>query len=345
MTKKLDYVIAQTKGQTKPFLMQVVQLESDYTVVGMLENNRRTKAQTVMVKPKEILLNLGPNPMPGKVYNIDVSNLYRKSFNHDWWGAVHFYTKLDAAVVKLLRNGLDRTAEILEKHKLAPFVEVFETEIRAKKGKYAGMYVHRPKDNASVVWYAPEWTAGDSKAMDYVILHEFGHVVRFNGLKGAVKLRQKWLRLYQESIKPVVVPAKAHAHLWTALSTAHNNDAELPFGEALKDLSAEDEKNHRALKVILKWIKQVHKVGPKELSLAWSAGDMKYLKSVWPESAIDSSDLTPVISEYATKNMEELFAECFAMYMSKIKLPEAYVDLMEKSLSYAKATIGSEVNE
>jgi hypothetical protein len=40
-----------------------------------------------------------------------------------------------------------------------------------------------------------------------------------------------------------------------------------------------------------------------------------------------------------TKNVEELFAETFAFYMQKTKLPDEYVELMEESLSWAKAAI------
>lgn len=39
----------------------------------------------------------------------------------------------------------------------------------------------------------------------------------------------------------------------------------------------------------------------------------------------------------ATLNVKELFAECFAFYMTKRKLPEKVVKLLEKSISYAKA--------
>lgn len=39
----------------------------------------------------------------------------------------------------------------------------------------------------------------------------------------------------------------------------------------------------------------------------------------------------------ATMNSKELFAECFAFYMTKKKLPEPIVKLMERSISYGKA--------
>lgn len=341
MTNKNDYLIAQVKGTQKPFLAQVVQVEEDGTLMCVLEQDRRSKLRNVEVRPKEIVVNLGPTPPAGKVYNIDVSNLYRRTLHHDWWGPIHFYTKLDKETLSMFKNSLDRTAKVLDKHKLAPFTELFETEVRAKRGKYAGMYLHKPKVK-HLVWYAPDWAQLDSPTMDYVIFHEMGHVVRYNGVKGGVKLRQKWLRLYQESIKPVVIPVKATTQLWTKLRQAASADPECSFSEAVKTLSSEEDKNDRALKVILKWIKQVHHVGLKELNLAWEAEDVSYLKSVWPESSIDSSDLSPVVSEYATKSMEELFAECFAFYMSKKELPDTYLSLMEKSLSYAKATVGSD---
>ena len=38
----------------------------------------------------------------------------------------------------------------------------------------------------------------------------------------------------------------------------------------------------------------------------------------------------------STKNVEELFAECFALYCQRKKLPQAFVELLEDSLSRAK---------
>ena len=333
-----DYVVAQQKDG-KPFLVQVTQVE-DGTFSGILEMDRRVERKFIELKTKDVMVNLGPTPKPGKVYNIDVSNLYRTSVNHDWWGSIHFYVKLDKAILKLLRNSLDRTAKVLDKAGLEAFVDKSDIEIRAPKGKWAGMYHHNPKQR-SLTWYAPEKCGGAADIMDYIVYHEFGHCVRFNGVTGN-KIRQKWLRLYQKSIKPVVIPSKACDAMWKKLEEQQDADDEVGFGEALHNISGEDEKYERALKVILKWLKQVQHLRPKDLDLAWKARDLEYLRDVWPTSAIDSSDLKPEVSEYATVNVEELFAECFAFHFTKKQIPSSYEDLLDKSISYAKAAVTKE---
>lgn len=334
--EKQDYVIAQGK-QKAPYLFQVTQVDGK-TISGVLEQDRRKKPTPIEISKKDVIVNLGPEPRSGKVYGIDVSNIYRKAFNHDWWGPIYFYVKPDAPTMKVLRTGLDRTAEVLEKKKLTDFVELFSTEIRAKQGKYAGMYHHNPKQG-STVWYAPECSQGSQTTMNYVIFHEFGHAVRYNGLSAAVKLRQKWLRLYQKSIKPIVVPAKALSSVHDQLIEQRQSDDGIGFTEAMRNVASVDEKHAKVVKVLNEWFKKIHHVGAKELGLAWQADDLSYINKLWPTAPIDTSDLNPIISEYATRNVEELFAETFAFYMQKTKLPDEYVELMEESLSWARTAV------
>lgn len=334
---KNDYVIAQGK-QKSPYLFQVTQVDGKL-ISGTLEHDRRKKLTPVEVHKRDVLVNLGPEPKPGKVYGIDVSNLYRKAVQHDWWGSIYFYVKPDPETLKVLRKSLDRTAEILDKKKLSPFVELFDTEIRAKTGKYAGMYKHNPKAG-NTVWYTPEWAQNSPMTMNYVILHEFGHVVRYNGLSSAVKLRQKWLRLYQKSIKPTVIPSKALEAVHRQLIEQRQADDGVTFQEAMKNVASLDEKYVKPVKVIAEFFKKVHHIGPKELGLAWKAEDLSYISKLWPHTAIDTSDLNPIISEYSAKSVEELFAEAFAFRMQGKELPDQYVELLDESLSYAKANVG-----
>lgn len=328
-----DFVIVQ-EPQKRAALLQVTSVDTK-TFSGILEQDRRKAYREIELSRKHVVVNLGPKPVPGNVYNIDVSNIYQKTISHEWWGSLHFYTRLEPAIMKTLRGSLDKTADRLTKLGFSAFADLFEVEIRAKKGKYAGMYQHRP--GQSLLWFAPEWAQGSPAVMDEVLYHEFGHAVRFNGLSEATKIRQKWLRLYQQSIRPVTIPEKAFRSMLSHLKGQRDSDDEISFGEALKAFAAQSPKAEKTVDVLKTWLRQVPHLSTKELSLAWVAEDYDYLESVWPKASVDSSELSPVISEYATKNVEETFAECFAQYCLKKKLPEAYHSLMEKSLSIAKA--------
>lgn len=328
--KEKDYVIAQLNSG-RPFLGLVDSIKNDYYTI-IPDELRYRELRKVDVYKRDILIRLGRDPKPGKVYGVDVSNVYRKSINHDAWGPIHFFTKPDKEVLQRLRLGLDYTAKKLDKAGLLGFTDCFQTEIRVKKGKYAGVYQHK-KDNQSLVWYAPE-CADTQENMNYVIFHEYGHVLRFNGLHRS-KARARWQRLFLESIAPVVVSKKVLTSLLDHLIDTADS-TELGLGQVLKEYTAEDESLIVSIKALLRWIKQIHHVSPKDLQVLWDAADVNTIKSLWPTSSIDTSELSPVVTEYATKNVEELFAESFALYMNGVKLPKHVTSLLEKSLSEIK---------
>lgn len=326
--KPNDYLIAQAKG-TRPFLAQVKEVtEEGYVVIP--DNLRYREETEATIYKRDVLIRLGPEPKPGKVYGVDVSNIYRKSITHDVWGPIHFFVKLDKEKMKMLRLGLDMTAKKLEKMGLTHYMALFQTEIRAKKGKYAGMY-HHEKDGKSRTWYAPE-VAADQKAMNSVIFHEYGHVLRFNGLT-RVKARARWQRLFQQSIAPVVVSHKYLNNLLDHLLEQSDNGSDASLSSVLKTYIEDDEAGAAALKALQRWMRQVHHISPKEISVLWSAGDKDTLKSLWPKSTVDTSKLAPILTDYATKNVEELFAEAFMHHALGSKLPASIQKLLDKSLS------------
>lgn len=327
--KEKDYLIAEVKGG-KPFLAQVKEI-ADKSMIVILDHQRYQEERTIEITKRDILVRLGENPKPGKVYGVDVANVYRKSINHEFWGPIHFFVKPADEVLKRLKIGLDFTANKLDKMGYREYTTRFQTEIRAKKGKYAGMYLHRP-DNKSLIWYAPEM-AEDQKTMNYIVFHEFGHVLRFNGLN-RVKARAKWQKLFQQSIAPIVVSRKwldgLHAHV------KDSADAEASLGSIIKDYQKDEEETAAYLKALSRWFKQVHHISPRDLQVLWEAGDLETIDSLWPTNSIDTSKLSPLITEYATKNVEETFAESFAFYMMDMKLPAHVERLLEKSLTIVK---------
>jgi hypothetical protein len=324
-----DYLIAEVKGG-KPFLAQVKEID-EKTLTVTPDHQRYAEERTIEITKKDILVRLGPNPKPGKVYGVDVANVYRKSISQEFWGMLHFFVKPEKEVMNRLKVGLDFTANKLDKMGLREYTTRFQTEIRAPKGKYAGMYLHRP-DNKSLVWFAPG-KSEDQKTMNYIIFHEFGHVLRFNGLN-RVKARAKWQRLFQQSIAPIVVSKKYLGGL-----LAHVKDsaeAEASLGSIIKDFQKDEDETAAYLKALSRWFRQVHHVGPRDLQVLWEANDLETIESLWPQSSIDTSKLSPIITEYACKSTEEFFAESFAYYMMGMKLPAHVERLLEKSLTLIK---------
>lgn len=327
--KEQDYLIAQVHGG-KPFLAQVKEID-EKTLVVIPDHLRYAEERTIEITKRDILVRLGPTPKPGKVYGVDVSNVYRKSISHEFWGLIHFFVKPEKEVMTRLKLALDFTGEKLDKMGFREYTTKFQTEIRAKKGKYAGMYLHRP-DDKSLVWFAPEM-GDDQKVMNYIVFHEFGHVLRMNGLR-SVKTRARWQRLFQQSVAPVVVSKKYLAGLLAHIKDSGESESSL--GSIIKEFQKDEEETAAYLKALSRWFRQVHHISPRELQVLWEAHDLETLESLWPTSSIDTSKLSPLITEYATKNVEETFAESFAFYMMGMKLPAHVEKLLEKSLSLIK---------
>ncbi len=309
----------------KPFLFKIKAVGEDLLVIP--EKDRQYVENTISVKKSDVVAYLGLKPHPGKVLGCDTTNLFIKTIEHDFWGPINFFVRQDKDTMKSLRESLDRTGSRLTKLGLAKVTENLVTDIRAKQGKYAGMYRHN-RDGRNVIWYAPIW-AESAELLDYVVYHEFGHAVRHNAVTN-LSIRGQWQKLYQRSIKPTVVDKKTVREI---LDTILESEDRLP--EVLKDFVKDDDEKVLQVKAILRWIKQIHKIGTKELDLLKQV-DTQTLISVWPDRQVDTNLLAPIVSDYSTVNVEELFAESFAFYCMRKTLPERVTSLLEKTLSVAK---------
>lgn len=307
---------------------------------GTIESERKgLVVNTVEATNDQVLLNLGSDPDPGKVYGLDLTNRFRRCIEHPFWGNVLLFTRLETETLKLVKASLDRTAKKIEKLGLEHYTSLIDTHLVAKQGKWAGKYYHRPpksetEDSAHYVAYAPEFAANDAKIMDYVVFHEFGHVVRYNGVLGK-KLRVKWLKEYTRSIADFEITKTELKEVFDFLENCI--DQEVSLGKVLRDFIAEDESHAPWIKAILRWFKEVHHLSPKDLSVLWDSQDLSSIKELWPTRSIDTSTLAPVVSDYACVNVEELFAEAFAFYCVGKKLPSRITQLVEASIQYAKA--------
>lgn len=324
-----DYVVCQEK-KGKPWLARVHHVGND-TLEVVPEKGVQHKWRSVTVEPSQVVVNLGSKPYGGQVYGCDTNNLYRKTIDHEFWGQIHFFIKPDKTTLKVLSRGLDDAAKIVDKLKLGDFTSVFDTEIRAKKGKWAGMYRHSKKGRHTV-WYAPEWAQNSRSTMENVVLHEFGHVVRFNGVTD-VRLRAKWVSMFQNSIANIEVTEKHLDSLLKDLKSASPEEGS--FQGTLK--LVQEDMPVRAKKALLEWLRQTHKLQGRDLEVLWKSDHMDKIEEYWPTHIVDTHDLKPIVSEYACVNPEELFAESFAMHAQGKVLPKKVVALLEHSLEVARS--------
>lgn len=331
------YIIGRLRLNDNKFRIFYGKLEtvSKGIAYGMYEKDMHIKSQRkgFEIPVKDILLDLGTDtPHPGKIYGIDVAHRFHGRRAHDFFGPIAFFYKPKKNVSELLWTAFDDAAKALEKAKLPQPEDdstIWEVCGPEPKSKWAGFYKHSSNVEKMPHRFSikPESVPLNSTDVMYVILHEYAHWLHANHLT-STKLNAAWIRLFNTSIKVQVIPrAKANQLLDTMLS---GNEAPSDFKTGL------DEDDRLAFNWIMRSIKNDKAVSIKELDYLFETDNKEDIRSLWPSVGLNKKDLRPIVSEYATVSYKELFAETFAFYFTKRKLPEGVKALLEKTLSHAR---------
>jgi hypothetical protein len=254
---------------------------------------------------------------------------------HDDVGSLNLFYRPRGEVVRHLSNAFS-TAHAALKAKGLDFIIQPQTcvwEIYPYGGeKYAGYYKRnsKPEKNPHRLAIIPEHTSYDHSWYTYVIFHELAHHMHSEFVVGR-QLNAKWIDLYSTSVPARDILKEDTDRLLKAL--LEGEDLPSAFKGQLEEADEE------AYKLILKAIKQQHKLGVKELDVLFVAEFNDQIKALWPETVV-ANDLNPLVTEYATKSYRELFAEAFAYYMTGRDLPQEVKELVEESISYAKSVSG-----
>lgn len=327
--RKNDYFIARQE-QGADFLARALEDSDGGDVEAVAEKLCHIAGQrnTLTVAKKNLKLNLGPTPHPGKVYGLDVSRLYYTKKLHDSFGQIHFFYKPDKQIVKDLWQTMDKVAKKLKKVGLEFLLDGIVWEIEPYNNeKFAGMFVSSKNEKIpNRIQFKPESMVATEYA--YLLFHELGHNLHLTYATGK-KLNAYWLRLFNTSIRVATVRKETAAQLLEQLMEQEDPPS------AFKGQLSEDDA--LAFKWIVRTIQSVNGLGIKDLDTFFEADMKDDIRKLWPTRTIPRKELEPIVSEYATRNMRELVAESFAFHMTGKKLPEQIVKLLEKTYSYAKA--------
>lgn len=162
--------------------------------------------------------------------------------------------------------------------------------------------------------------------LHYIICHEFGHYVHAN-LLTQPKINATWIRLFNTSIKVKTFKKDETTALVNTMLSGEERPSDFK--------SNLDEDQRLVWNWVLRTIKQDHGLSIYELDTLFQAEEHDEIRRVWPSRTLHQKDLAPVISEYATVNHKETFAEAFAFHLTKRKLPSKVVELVEKSIRMA----------
>ena len=325
-----EYGIAK-QDQGKDYLFKALSDSDAKSVEAVLEKDSHIQGlrHTMTVALSDVVLNLGTEPHPGKVYGYDVGMLHRKRLSHDKFGDVHFFYKPDKQVLSDLKESMDKVAERLKRLDLLFLLDNVVFEIIPYNGeKYAGMFkMSKNEKLPKRIQLRPEIMPASE--YPYVWYHELGHNLHLDYCKSSKKLNASWLKLFNTSIRVDTIKKDKSQQLLDALIGGEEPPSDFKRGL--------DEEDALAFKWLIRTIQQVNGLSIQDLDTLFEADMKDEVAKVWPVRNISHKELAPIVSEYATMNSKELFAECFAFYMVKKKLPEPIVKLLERSISYAKA--------
>jgi hypothetical protein len=303
-------------------------------ITGRREKDSHIKEEYFEISSKDVIINLGPDPHPGTVYGHEVTSRLCAKREHDFWGRYFWFYRPKKDVVSKLEEAMDNTAKLLKKLGL-PALENTVLELKSKdvKGKWAGSYKHskNPEKSPHRISLKPESMPVTAKDLTYVLLHEYAHWLHFNYVTGE-KLNARWIRLFNTSIKTQTIKREQLKDMLERVVSSNVKPSDFR-----SDLDV-DEKNQ--FNWIMRTIKAEHSVGLHELDILHEAECKEDIEALWPKSTLNKKDLKPVISEYATTSYFETLAEAFAYHLTKIKMPDAVVALVEKTIEQAKAKSG-----
>lgn len=334
--QKGDYVIAESTEFKEPVVLKISGADGIMaTGVSIKYQNIPNLRKVIDVKQEDIFLNLGPNPRKGRVYGLDVSNLYKGSVDHKNFGRLCWMYKPQADTKTDILRGFSVAYKKLAKFGLEFLAdEDIVWEINPANGeRYAGMYIPAKKTKSlevpARIMLRPEVMTAD--LYPYVVIHELGHHVHRAFLKSP-KLEAAWIKLFNTSIKPQDIDKTESAFFLDTLLAGEERPS--VFRKSL------EEEQQVAFKWIIRHISQTHGITMHELDLLFEGDEREEIRALWPTRTIQRKELDPVISEYATKNFRETIAEAFALHLTGTQLPKAVIKLVERTISYAKAQSG-----
>ena len=330
--EKGDFLICRVPQSKRNFLMSVSSLDG-CVIRGNLARDAHipSRRSAVEVVPRDVVINLGKDPRPGKVYGVEIERVVGHK-EHDTFGRIHFFYKPHKDVGANIMDALDKTAKILRKNRLDFIVGEEVWEVFAPKGNRAGAYARsrKPDVNPSRFRLFPEVVPASE--YPYVLCHELAHHLHASFMDNT-RLNAAWIKLFNTSIKPTSIPKDKSLELLRGV-LSHDG----PPSTFSSTLSDEDT---RTFRWVMRTIQAYRAVSIKELDTLYEGENVDAIEDLWPKRAIPLKELAPVVSQYATKNYRELLAESVAFYLVGKDLPADVTKLVERSLTYARKAQGN----
>lgn len=318
--EKDDYIIVKVGNKNKLCFAHNPKRNTSY-IEDTLNSDEPV---TVEYDGFSLIANLGKEPIPGKVFGVDVKPHYGEVATP--LGPMHYYRKTDDEEKKAIRIGIKKTVARVEELGIEKVLPITRLEIHPPKGKWAGSYHVSFKSGSAEdkITLSPKML-NDQIWNHYVFQHEIGHAIWYRYVPD--KVRADWLELYNSNTKVSKAKKSDMESLCEALCSS-----QMSVRDFQKDI---DEEELAQFKEALGYFKKVHKMSIDDVDILLKVNS-RGLASIWPTSAATSTNET-LVSEYAKTSVQELFAEAYAFYATGKDLGKTVRKLMEKTLKAAIA--------
>lgn len=333
-----DYVLASlgedNEGNDSDLVVLRCEKVNKSKMLGIAANTYHWKRDQFVVMLDRVVSNLGNRPIK---LTVAATNLYevfdKRVEHHPVFGAVNFSYEPNDEDVTHLMKGYSKAYKWLKEHGLADLVQLpMVHEVTHIKRRYVGQVKTSTQPSVAKPTFVRFCTAHEMISQElglfYVVMHELAHVIDLDVLLNrSPKLTAAWLDMFERTVKAEEISEGDVNELFERLIEAPDFKS---FRTSLTDEDAE------VMKIIASVLSRTRSVSLRDLAHIKEAGDEKLLNRLWPVAhQCVGSRKKPVVSDYATKNVRELFAESVAFYAIERKLPKEIVSLVEASLSRA----------
>jgi hypothetical protein len=306
-----DYVILNSLSSRAFLAKCVAASKSGSRYKARFDHPSKEEEPAFEFQKTEVVANLGKSPSSGTAYGVKIEPL-RESLDHPFWGAIYIHHELNDTTRKTLKRAMQDVHSKLKDMRITRIP--LDTEIRTQVGKMAGYYKYRPKAETDILCVKLD---DDLSDLEYRFSHEFAHGVWFRYF--TPKMKMAWINMYHSA---VAVNNYSDKDLKSLL------DGIVSSGD-IRAFIKENPDDAQVLRAIFKHIKQTHSVERLhfELALILEEDVSKY----WP-TAIELGHKQTLLTTYAEKSPEELFAEAFSLKFIGKKLPAKLDTLLDKCM-------------
>ena len=307
------FLILEVDGKKK--LARITDVKGKKAVIADKTSSSSSTIQYISYEDENILAYLGEKPPAGSVYGVKVEPFYKK-VELKPYGDILFFRKTNKDERKYLLEDLSFCAKKI-KAKGFNFIFPIEVEVRSPRGKTAGKAMYfTDKDDGTIHQIMQLFPHEFSDPKRDVIFHEFGHFIWDSRVNDSYK--SMWYELYSSAYDTFKGDGKI-------LNTVRDD-----FKESGPRITEEyTEEYDEVASKVLDFIAEYHGLSYDNLCTLYDNGFdiIQYFPT-----RVQLLKHETLVTEYADKSVEELFAESFKIYMSNELLPKRVSVLLKKTL-------------